>query len=264
MDLPSIDFSQLELREIGSWPRPLRIGLIVAAGLIGIALMYFILLKSQIEELELVQIQQEEKRKEFKDKYSKAVNLDAYKQQMLQIQDAYKIMLKQLPDSSHVPELIDSISRIATNNNLKFESIKPGDPKSVLGFYKELPIDIKVIGTYHSFGKFVSDISKLSRIVTLHDFTIKADKGQGGNLLSMQITAKTYWLSEDTETKQDPAASKTSGSKARGKAGQPGRPVPGAPNPTQPGSRNGLPGGSDSPGSASPLVPKNPPGTEEL
>lgn len=256
MNIGNIDFSQLEPREIGSWPQPIRIALIALSGVIGVLVIYFLFLSSQVSELETVRAQQQAKRDEFKQKYGLAANLDAYKQQMVQIQDAYKVMLKQLPDSSHVPELIDSISRIAANDNLKFDSIKLGDPKSVLGFYKELPIDISVTGAYHSFGKFVSDISKLSRIVTLHDFSIKSE-GQGGSLLSMKISAKTYWLSEDTEPKAATPASSKKSKNTKGKApakgaapaatpGQTGPVPPQAPNiPNRPGATPGAkaPGG---------------------
>jgi type IV pilus assembly protein PilO len=213
MKLPDINFSELDVREIGSWDLILRVAVVAAACIVTFIISYIFIIEDQIKVLELQSKQEEDKRKEFKDKYNLAANLDAYQKQMVQVKDMYKKLLGQLPATDQVPELIENISREAENNGLKYDSIKPGEAKS-LGFYKELPLDLTLRGTYNGFGGFVSDLSKISRIVTLHDFSIKkAGSGKDNpdpNALTMNLQVKTYWISTDTDdkAKSQPAASK--------------------------------------------------------
>lgn len=207
MQLPEIDFSSLELREIGDWPWPLRVIIILFACVLAIVGVYFFVLSSEFAVLETQKVQLESKRKDFKDKYTMAVNLDAYKQQLVEMQNTYKELLKELPATSDIPDLIDNISKIGDSNGIKFSSIKIGDAQASSGFYMELPISFALTGTYHNFGKFINDISRLPRIVTLGDFSIRpmdiADKETviPGNLM-MNLDAKTYWLESASEQQQ--------------------------------------------------------------
>lgn len=203
MKISEIDFSSLEIRDIGTWPLILRAAIVVAAGLLSIIIVYFLMIESHVEALDLQEAQLATKRTEFKEKYTMAVNLDAYKQQMIEMQGMYKEYLKALPATSDIPDLIDGISRLGERNNLKFGSIKVGDAKVASGFYMELPIDLVITGTYNNIGKFISDLSKLSRIVTIEDFSIKPVTDDPNNsisgLLLMNLNTKTYWVASQSE-----------------------------------------------------------------
>lgn len=204
MKLNSIDFSELEIDEIGSWPYALRVAVIAAACVVAVAAVYFLILDGATNDLMSKKKQELTKREEFKDKYNLSANLDAYQKQMVEMNEAYKDVSKQLPADSNIPDLIDNISKLAETNHLKYKSILLGEPKSLSGFYKELPIDLSLTGKYHNFAKFIEDISKLPRIVTIHDFAIARGEAtankQDSGVLTMTVKIKTYWLSNDADT----------------------------------------------------------------
>lgn len=221
MNIPEINFKELNIKEIGSWPLMLRISVLGVIAIITLTAAYFFVLETQLQNLETQHSLNMSKRKEFKDKYNLAANLDAYQKQMIDIKESYKQSLKELPATDQLPELIESITRQAEENGLISQSIKPGDPKTVLGFYKELPLHLTLQGTYNGFGAFISDISKIPRIITIHDFSVKG-AGSGRNnttvndALILDLDAKTYWLSTDKDpvpevkTKTKAKASKNS------------------------------------------------------
>lgn len=203
MQMPEIDFSSLEIREIGTWPLVLRIIIIFTASVLTIIAVYFFIIASYMQKLDTQKSQLLEKHKEFKEKYNMAVNLDSYKQQMLEMQGMYTEYLKALPASSDIPSLVDVISRLGENNNLKFDSIKIGNAKIASDFYMVLPIDFIITGVYGNIGKFISDLSKLPRIVTIEDFSIKpVVEGKNNNipgLLVMNLSIKTYWVASASD-----------------------------------------------------------------
>lgn len=181
MQLPEINFSELEIREIGLWPLVLRIPVIIAIGVLTVVGMYFLMIKDLTQELETQHKLEDDKRAEFKTKFNLAANLDAYRKQMVDIEASYKQVSRELPSASQVPQLIDTISQEAQTNGLIAQSLKPGDEKNLSGFYKQLPISIVLSGNYNGIAGFVSGLAKIPRIVTLHDFTLKrADVKSGG------------------------------------------------------------------------------------
>jgi type IV pilus assembly protein PilO len=238
--MEKIDFEELEISEIGSWPKVLRIAVLSGICLLSLGLGYFFILSGDMDLLIAQKTHEENSRKDFKDKYYIAENLDAYEKQMLDIVEAYEDMLHQLPLSDQLPELLESISRLAQNNGLKYQSIKPGDPVSAQGFYKELPLDLTLTGNYNGFGGFVSDVAKVQRIVTMHDFDIKpiddTKTSKANGSLTMNIKLKTYWLSAESENKD------TTTKGADNKALMPGGALMG-PGQNGPGSINKMPGG---------------------
>lgn len=273
MKLPEIDFSDLDIKKIGSWPLVLRIAVIAASCVLAFVLGYYALIKGNIAKIDEQSKQNIDKRKEFKEKFNMASNLDAYEKQMIEVKETYKQMLKQLPTSNQLPELIEKISRLAENNRLSYQSIKPGEAKSVLGFYKELPLDLVVRGSYNGFGGFVSDIAKIPRIVTMHDFSIKREnvaKDQAkdaavdkGGSLSMTIQLKTYWLSSERAPTKDgkDAADKTSGAKPVTGAGVKGKPAAAPTGANKAPARPGQPGANPvtpAAGKGAPAVPGAP------
>lgn len=189
------DLKNLSLENIGSWPTPIKAvgALLVAAIIAGIGWSQFIdPLQTQIEGLRKKEI---DLKLSFEAKQKKAANLPALKQQLLDIQEQFGDLLKRLPNKTEVAELLVDISQQGLGAGLEFDLFKPGNEQPA-DFYVELPIEIRVIGTYHQFGTFISGISDLPRIVTSHD--IKITPTENGRLI-LQTTAKTYRYIDEGE-----------------------------------------------------------------
>ena len=195
MKLKGIDFEQfkgLDPNDPGSWPSLVKNMAIAAVCILVLAGGYWFDTQHQLSALDKAKEKELELKDSFKAKQLKAANLDAYKQQMADMERSFGAMLRQLPSKTEVAELLVDISQAGLGNGLEFELFKPLAEKPA-EFYAELPIDVKVSGNYHDFGNFVSDVAALPRIVTLHDIKISAK----GNELSMSTTAKTYRYLED-------------------------------------------------------------------
>ncbi|PHS69956.1 MAG: pilus assembly protein PilO [Methylophaga sp.] len=187
MELSSL--SELDFNESGEWPSIIKfIAVLILCAAVWGAGYYFIIKDKQVSLKGLEQKEMQLK-SEFELKQSKAANLEAYKVQMEEMKVTFSSMLQQLPRKSEVADLLVDISRTGLINGLEFELFKPQAERPV-DFYAELPISIKVTGTYHQFGEFVSDVAALPRIVTLHNFTL-SPQGDSGKL-TMDVTAKTY------------------------------------------------------------------------
>lgn len=185
-----LSLSELDFNESGEWPAIIKaLAILLLCFLVWGGGYYFIIKDKQAELLGLEQKEQQ-LRNEFETKTAKAVNLEAYKVQMVEMKVAFASMLKQLPRKNEVADLLIDISRTGLINGLEFELFKPEGERPV-DFYAELPISMKVTGTYHQFGDFVSGIAALPRIVTLHNLTM-APMGKDSGKMSLTITAKTY------------------------------------------------------------------------
>ena len=196
MNLQEIDLSKLDPNEIGAWPLQVRIIALTIIGLATILLNFLIFINPQLSTLDKQYNRQLVLRDEFREKHHKAANLEAYKNQMEEMKNTLKGLLRQLPTEGKIPSLMEDISLQATAAGLEFDLIKPGAEVSK-EFYNELPIKISIVGSYHGFGRFISGIAKLPRIVTLHDFDIKTNKNTNNKRLEqdllLEIEAKTYW-----------------------------------------------------------------------
>jgi type IV pilus assembly protein PilO len=136
----------------------------------------------------------------FLEKKKLAVNLDAYKQQRAEIEQAFGALLKQLPNKSEMDALLIDINQAGLGRGLAFELFKPAEKENFTEFYAELPVNIKVTGQYHDLGAFASDVAKMPRIVLLTD--LKLDPPKEG-VLTMEAVAKTYrYLDEEEVAKQ--------------------------------------------------------------
>ena len=187
----SID--ELNIKEIGMWPLGFRALALSGVAILTIVLSYLLISKDNINSLFSLQLQQYKLRNTFVDSYSQAVNLDAYKAQMIDIQKMLQGLLQKLPGQGEIPALLEDISQQALAAGLEFELIKPEEPIDK-GFYFEQPIKMSLNGKYHGFGSFITGLSKLTRIVTLHDFSIKRKSGaKDSSILNMEVYAKTYW-----------------------------------------------------------------------
>ena len=193
------DLRSLDWRDPGRWPLPVRLGargiwFVVAFLILG----YVFVWQQQQPDLESFRQEELKLRAEFRDKHSKAVNLELYKQQLADIERSFGAMLRQLPGRTEVPNLLVDISQTGLAAGLQQQLFQPM-PQQNKDFYAELPIKIRLTGTYHEFGDFVSGIAALPRIVTLHDVDIK-QIGKGGNdQLQLDVTAKTYRYLDEEE-----------------------------------------------------------------
>lgn len=189
-DLRELDFNELNLDNIGSWPMPIKVGAWVLAFLLVLVFAYVYDISAQRDQLAQVENKELELKKEFEDKAFKAANLQALRNQMKEMEESFGALVSQLPTDTEVPGLLEDITNKGVESGLEIKSIKL-QAEQAKEFYIELPISIEVTGTYHDFGTFVSGIASLPRIVTLHDFKIAADPKTPGTL-SMSISAKTY------------------------------------------------------------------------
>jgi len=198
-----LDLNNLDFNNIGSWPVAARA--VVVALLCGALLFlgYYLDISDQLLALEQAEAKEITLKAEFEKKQAKAANLAAYKEQMEEMEHTFGTLLLQLPGKTEVAEVLVDVSHVGIQTGLEFELFKPAAeiPKE---FYAELPIQLRVIGTAHEFGNFVSGIAALPRIVTLHDLTItrKAkNKDDNSDQLTMSATAKTYrYLDEDEKS----------------------------------------------------------------
>ena len=207
--MKEIDLNNLDFSNIGSWPTAVKITLIVIVCAGVAAAGFFLDIQKQIENLERAEKQELTLKQEFENKQAKAVNLDAYKQQLKEIEESFGAMLRQLPSKTEVEGLLVDISQTGLASGIEFELFKPQSERFI-EFYAELPITMKMTGTYHEFGSFVSGVAALPRIVTLHNISIEGGKGKDDRL-TMDVTAKTYRYLDENEL----AAQKKKGKKKR-------------------------------------------------
>jgi len=166
------DFNNIDFKNAGNLPLPVK----------GVLLLGLLILLLAADDLEKARAKEGELRNVFLDKKRQSINLEAYKEQMVEIERTFGALLKQLPDKSQMDGLLTDINQAGLARGLEFELFKPG--KEVIGdFYAEMPIQIKVIGGYHDLGAFATDVSKLSRIVTLNDLVVStaANKAKAGD-----------------------------------------------------------------------------------
>ena len=188
MELSSV--SDLDFNESGEWPLPIKIIAIIFICLVVWGGGYYFIIKDKRTELASLEQKELELRKTFEDKQAKAVNLEAYKEQMKEMEVVFSGMLEQLPRKNEVADLLVDISRTGLVNGLEFELFRPESERPI-DFYAELPITMRLTGKYHQFGKFVSGVAALPRIVTLHNFKMGPLKEDTG-MMTIDVTAKTY------------------------------------------------------------------------
>jgi type IV pilus assembly protein PilO len=189
--LRSIDLSDLDMNNLGSWPAAVK----VIAGMLLMALLlgggYYFYLSDLQASLDQQAAEEASLKQQFSSKAFQAANLESYKAQMVEMEASFGALLRQLPSDTEVPGLLEDITRTGLGSGLEFEEIKL-QPEVTQQFYIELPIQIKVVGAYHDLATFVSGVSSLPRIVTLHDFEIKPQTKDSSSKLHMNILAKTY------------------------------------------------------------------------
>ena len=210
------DIRRLDPRDIGSWPVVPKLGALLVLLLLIVFAGYWFDWRNQLEELAQARNKEQELRTSFLDKQKQAVNLEAYRKQLAEIEESFGEMLKQLPNKSEMEALLTDINQAGLGRGLQFELFRPAQKESMSEFYAELPITIKLTGKYHDIGAFASDVSQLSRIVTLNDIALVPNK-EGEVVLD--AVAKTFRYLDEAEiaaqrkSARDAAAAKRGGKK---------------------------------------------------
>ncbi len=189
-------FNDLDFENIGAWPKQVKV---VFAVILAVAVFigsYFFFISDELSALERMRDKEQELREDFKLKYRMAANLKLYREQLSDMEGQFAELLKMLPSKNEMPGLLDDLTFVATDAGLKINSLDWEEPVQK-DFYIELPIQVSVVGDYHEIGNMISNVARLPRIVSLHDFVIS--KQPSGDL-KMDIFAKTYRFKESEET----------------------------------------------------------------
>jgi type IV pilus assembly protein PilO len=190
------DLKATNWNDPGTWHAAPKALVLVAILVVIPVAGYFLDTAGQIEALESGQQEEGRLKQQYLDKKKQAINLDLHRQQLREINVQFGALLRQLPDKSQMDALLVDINQAGLGRGLQFELFRPAGSDTIREFYAELPISVKVIGTYHDMGAFASDVGQLSRIVTLNDVSISTQKD--GNLV-MDATARTFRYLNDDE-----------------------------------------------------------------
>jgi type IV pilus assembly protein PilO len=202
------ELRSLDPRDPGRWPLVVHIAAVAAVFVVlSIGFTYLFVWNEMSDQLNREKTEEQGLRGEFKTKHAKAVNLAVYKQQLQDIERSFGALLRQLPGKTEVPSLLVDISQTGQSAGLSQKLFQP-QPEVKKDFYAEQPIKIRLTGSYHQFGEFVSGIAALPRIVTLHDIEIKSEARDAYDQLQLDVTAKTYRYLDDDEIAAAEAAKK--------------------------------------------------------
>jgi len=218
--VPKVSFSEfveeirsLDPKDIGTWPLLPRLLVLIAVFVALLGGAWWFDWKDQLQELESKQNQETRLKSEYLDKKQQVVNLEEHRKQLAEIDKMFGTVLRQLPSKAEMDSLLVDINQSGLGRGLQFELFKPGR-ETIRDFYAELPVTLKVSGTYHDLGAFAADVSSLPRIVYLTNVTVAPNKAAG--LLTMDATAMTYrYLDEEEQAAQRKAkaASQAKGAK---------------------------------------------------
>ncbi len=213
------ELQSLDRNNIGGWPTSVKTfftGLVLA---VIVFLGWYLFISDQQDQLQAAVTKEDQLKKEFSEKQAKSVNLEALQQQLDEMQDMLRQLLRQLPSKTEMPELLVDVSQTALSAGLETELFQPG-PETPKDFYAEKPIQLRMVGTYHQFGTFISGVASLPRVVilTMHDVSLTPKDKSG--LLVLQGTVKTYrYLDEDESASAKAANAKSPHGKPAAKTG---------------------------------------------
>lgn len=199
-----INLKELDFNNIGNWPQKAKVVFCVLLALFIMIMAWFLLISGKRDELASLESRETQLRAEFEKEQGRAVNLEPLKQQLTQMEQVLQQMLRQLPSKTEMPDLIIDVSQTALSSGLNNELFQPG-AESLKEFYAEKPIALRLVGSYHQFGAFVSGVASLPRVVilTMHDINLKPKDPKGviarGGALELSGTVKTYRYLDDTE-----------------------------------------------------------------
>jgi len=198
------DLKNIDINNLGSWPVPLKIGGILVVCVVVLFAGFWFLIQGELEQYGEAQKKEESLRETYMNKKALAINLPAYKEQMEEMEQTFGSLLRQLPNTTEVPDLLVDITQAGLGRGLEFTLFRP-EKELPKDFYAEMPISVEVRGSYHELAQFVSDVAALPRIVTFGDISITS--AGKDNKLTMSAKAKTYrYMEEGGAAKQDKAA----------------------------------------------------------
>lgn len=207
------ELRRLSLHDVGNWPMLPKALVLGAIFVVIVGLGAFFDWKDQWETLGRAQTEEGTLREQYSQKKAKAINFDAYRAQLTEVEQSFGALVKQLPNRSEIDALLTDINQAGLGRGLVFELFKPAAQEKMADFYAELPIAIRITGNYHDMGAFASDVAQLPRIVTLNDVSIANDKGT----LKMDAVAKTFRYLDEDEIARQRALAKQAKDKARKK-----------------------------------------------
>ncbi len=200
---------ELDFNNTGAWPREYKIGFCILVGLLIFGLLWWVVIRDKRTQLEGLERQEADKRAQYEEKQGRASNLEPLKQQLAQMEQQLQQMLRQLPSRTEMPDLIIDISQTALATGIQNDLFQPG-AESPQEFYAEQPIALRMQGSYHQFGAFVSGVASLPRVVimTMHDISLRPRDGgaiRPGATLELAGTVKTYRYLDEDETQEQQA-----------------------------------------------------------
>jgi len=203
------EINKLSFKDMGVWPTPFKAA--AMAILFGALLLagYWFIWKDQMEALDQARQEEQKLRTEFLDKKKQALNLDLYREQVKEIEQAFGALVRQLPNKSEMDALLTDINQAGLGRGLEFDLFKPG-VETMRDFYAELPITVRITGSYHDLGRFASDVAMLPRIVTLNNLAISQTKD---GILALDAVAMTYRYLDEEEIAKSKKAAKDKGAK---------------------------------------------------
>lgn len=194
------DLKNIDINDIAGWPIPIKVaGIVIVCGLVLFGGYWFVI-QGEIEDYDHAKGQEPQLRDTFLAKKALAINLPAYKQQMEDMEQTFGSLLRQLPNTTEVPDLLVDITQAGLGRGLEFVLFKP-EKEQPKDFYAELPISVNVRGTYHELAQFISDVAALPRIVTFGDIVITSS---AKDRLDMKAKAKTYRYLEEGAAQKGP------------------------------------------------------------
>ena len=213
-----MSLKELDFNNIGGWPREFKIAFCALVAVVIVGLAWWLFVRDQSEELQSLEREEAELRAQFETKQGRAANLEPLKLQLAQMEQQLQQMLRQLPSKTEMPDLIVDISQTALATGLTTELFQPG-PETPKEFYAEKPISLRMVGSYHQFGAFVSGVASLPRVVilTMHDISLKPRNDASGVGIRRDVplelsgTVKTYRYLDEEE----PGAAASTGQGAR-------------------------------------------------
>lgn len=217
-----INLKELDFNNIGNWPQKAKVMFCALLALFIVIMAWFLLISGKRDELASLESTETQLRTEFEKEQGRAVNLEPLKQQLTQMEQVLQQMLRQLPSKTEMPDLIIDISQTALSSGLSNELFQPGaeQPKE---FYAEKPIALRMVGSYHQFGAFVSGVASLPRVVilTMHDINLKPKDPKTGitarsGALELSGTVKTYRYLDDVEMEAQEKAAAEKEKSAKG------------------------------------------------
>ncbi len=205
------DFKRLNPKDIGNWPIIPKVLALCGMFILILFAGYWFDWQNQLAELDAAKGKESQLRETFISKKKQAVNLDTYRRQLKDLEQAFGALIKQLPNKAEMDALLTDINQAGLGRGLEFELFRPADKETLSEFYAERPISIRVTGNYHDLGAFASDVSRLPRIVTLNEINITPS----GQTLTMSAVAKTYRYLDENELAAQKATQRKAAKEAK-------------------------------------------------